>query len=110
MIEAAAALPRKFGYNWWGEEKIKNEADKEKVCEEFFLKIDENGDGSVAFEEWLSFALDHYVAKSSELPPALDHLDRSRILIEDILTVLVFDSDNLLSEPCPCQKHLKVSL
>lgn len=28
MIEAAAALPRKFGYNWWGEEKCPDEASR----------------------------------------------------------------------------------
>ena len=80
MIEAAAALPRKFGYSWWGEEQINNDADKGKVCEDFFKQIDDNGDGSVAFEEWLSFALSHYVAKSSELPKAFDSLDREEFV------------------------------
>ena len=68
MIEAAGALPRKFGFNWWSEDKINSDADKLKVCKDFFKQIDENNDGSVAFEEWLSFALDHYTSKSNELP------------------------------------------
>ena len=80
MIEAAAALPRKFGYSWWGEEQINNDADKGKVCEDFFKQIDDNGDGSVAFEEWLSFALSHYAAKTSELPKAFDSLDREEFV------------------------------
>merc|ERR1712037_17669 len=49
MIEAAASLPKKFGYDWW-----------EGSSEDFFGKIDENGDGSITFDEWLSFALKHY--------------------------------------------------
>jgi len=76
MIEAAGALPRKFGFNWWSEDKINSDADKLKVCEDFFKQIDENNDGSVAFEEWLSFALDHYTSKSNELPKAFDQLDK----------------------------------
>ena len=53
MIEAAAALPRKFGYSWWGED----DSDRARVCQSYFQQIDENGDGSVSFEEWLGFAL-----------------------------------------------------
>ena len=80
MIDAAGALPRKFGYNWWGEERSKNDADKIKVYEEFFNAIDDNGDGSVAFEEWLTFALEHYKSKSSELPKAFDSLDKDSFI------------------------------
>ena len=82
MIEAAGALPRKFGYNWWSEDKINNDADKVNICEDFFKQIDENGDGSVAFEEWLSFALEHYRSKSSEMPQVL-------ISLSDLDTQLV---------------------
>lgn len=76
MIEAAGALPRKFGFNWWGEEKANNDADKMKVYEDIFKQIDENGDGSVAFEEWLTFAMEHYKSKSAELPKPFDRLDK----------------------------------
>ena len=70
MVEAAGALPRsrcwaeekdvtdyflcrKFGYSWWGED----DSDRARVCQSYFQQIDENGDGSVSFEEWLGFAL-----------------------------------------------------
>ena len=63
---------RKFGYSWWGEDA----ADSAAAAGDFFRRIDENGDGAVAFEEWLTFALAHYRDKSSELPRAFDSLDR----------------------------------
>merc|ERR1711915_319190 len=72
MIEAAAALPRKFGYNWWEEDLVADEGAKIKHYEEFFKKIDENGDGSITFDEWLGFALKNYQEKSSQIPIGFD--------------------------------------
>jgi len=60
MIEAAAALPRKFGYKWWDEDRCPDEAARKKVREELFKKIDDNNDGAVSFDEWLAFALSQY--------------------------------------------------
>eukprot|EP00090_Calanus_glacialis_P010938 TRINITY_DN19416_c0_g1_i1.p1 TRINITY_DN19416_c0_g1~~TRINITY_DN19416_c0_g1_i1.p1 ORF type:complete len:240 (-),score=83.69 TRINITY_DN19416_c0_g1_i1:198-917(-) len=76
MIEAAAALPRKFGYNWWEEEKCVDDAAKSKNCEDFFTRIDDNGDGSITFDEWLGFALKHYQEKGSQIPVAFDAADK----------------------------------
>ena len=76
MIEAAAALPRKFGYNWWEEEKCVDDAAKSKNCEDFFTRIDDNGDGSITFDEWLAFALKHYQEKGSQIPVAFDAADK----------------------------------
>merc|ERR1712110_372468 len=45
MINAAAALPKKFGFDWW-----------QGSPSDQFKAIDENGDGAVSFDEWLSFA------------------------------------------------------
>jgi hypothetical protein len=42
MIEAASALPKKFGFDWWQG----SPADQ-------FKAIDDNGDGAVSFDEWL---------------------------------------------------------
>ena len=69
---------RKFGYSWWGEDA----ADSAAVAGDFFRRIDENGDGAVAFEEWLTFALGHYRDKSSELPRAFDSLDRWELVLD----------------------------
>ena len=32
-----------------------------------FAKMDENGDGSISFDEWLAFSLEHIVAKVASL-------------------------------------------
>jgi len=72
MIECAAALPRKFGYQWWDEASCPDEASRKKVREDLFKKIDQNNDGGISFDEWLAFALDHYRSQTSGLPKSLD--------------------------------------
>merc|ERR1711973_293654 len=57
MINAAAALPKKFGFDWW-----------QGSPSDQFKAIDENGDGAVSFDEWLSFAYKNY--QSQTLPTA----------------------------------------
>lgn len=77
MIEAAAALPRKFAYKWWDEDKCPDEASRKKVREELFMKIDENNDGGVSFDEWLAFALGNYkTICATALPKAFDALEK----------------------------------
>jgi len=63
MINAAAALPKKFGFDWW----------KGSPAEQF-KAIDENGDGGVSFDEWLGFAYKNY--QSQTLPVAFDKEDK----------------------------------
>merc|ERR1712130_420087 len=69
MISAAAALPKKFGFDWWqgspadmfkaidenGDGSVPFQLAEER--EKTFAKMDENGDGSIAFNEWLAFFL-----------------------------------------------------
>jgi len=59
MINAAAALPKKFGFDWW-----------QGSPSDQFKAIDDNGDGAVSFDEWLSFAYKNY--QSQTLPAAFD--------------------------------------
>merc|ERR1711915_536406 len=81
MIEAAAALPRKFGYKWWDEDRCPDEAARKKVREEMFKKIDENNDGGVSFDEWLNFALTQYKdICATALPKAFDMLDKDEFV------------------------------
>jgi Ca2+-binding EF-hand superfamily protein len=61
MIAAAAALPKKFGFDWWQG----SPADQ-------FKAIDENGDGGVSFDEWLGFAYTNYQTQCKALPAAFD--------------------------------------
>ena len=101
MIGQLAAIlvsdwSRKFGYSWWGEDA----ADSAAVAGDFFRRIDENGDGAVAFEEWLTFALGHYRDKSSELPRAFDSLDRWALVLDIyISTNLVQIKNNTFGQP-----------
>ena len=81
---------RKFGYSWWGEDA----ADSAAAAGDFFRRIDENGDGAVAFEEWLTFALAHYRDKSSELPRAFDSLDRWAFGARYLLSLYTFGFKN----------------
>merc|ERR1712212_505867 len=60
MISAAAALPKKFGFDWW-----------QGSPADMFQAIDDNGDGSVSFDEWLSFAYKNYQGQK-DLPAAFD--------------------------------------
>jgi len=76
MIEAAAALPRKFGYQWWDEAKCPDEATRKTVRAALFTKIDENNDGGISFDEWLGFALGHYKEFASALPKNLDEEEK----------------------------------
>ena len=69
MLDSASALPNKFGYNWW-----------EGTCEDFFGRIDEDGDGSITFHEWLGFALKHYQEKATSLPVAFDLTEKEATL------------------------------
>jgi len=63
MINAAAAFPQKFGFEFW-----------KGSGKDQFKAIDENGDGAVSFNEWLAFAYEHYKAQSLQV--AFDKQDK----------------------------------
>ena len=79
MIETAAALPRKYSYNWWGEESYSDDAGRKKYHEDMFKAMDSDGDGAVSFDEWLAYALKQYSDKAG-LPTALDQLDKDAFI------------------------------
>ena len=67
MINAAAALPKKFGFDWWQVQFVILVIVIAIVivqCQgspsDQFKAIDDNGDGAVSFDEWLSFAYKNY--------------------------------------------------
>merc|ERR1712107_64247 len=63
MINAAAAFPQKFGFEFW-----------KGSGKDQFKAIDENGDGAVSFNEWLAFAYEQYKAQSLQV--AFDKQDK----------------------------------
>merc|ERR1711990_1113228 len=69
MINAAAALPKKFGFDWW-----------QGSPSDQFKAIDENGDGAVSFDEWLSSAYKNY--QSQTLPAAFDKADKDAFVAD----------------------------
>jgi len=69
LIDAASAFPKKFGFDWW-----------QGTYKEQFRAIDENGDGSISFDEWLGFAIQNY--KSQKLPVAFDMMEKDAFVAE----------------------------
>jgi len=69
LISAAAALPRKFGFDWWP-----------GTSKDQFKAIDENRDGSISFDEWLAFAYKNYQAQ--KLPTAFDKLEKDAFIAD----------------------------
>eukprot|EP00092_Neocalanus_flemingeri_P019209 GFUD01020808.1.p1 GENE.GFUD01020808.1~~GFUD01020808.1.p1 ORF type:complete len:226 (-),score=81.07 GFUD01020808.1:243-920(-) len=67
MIEAAAALPRKFDEKWW---------DDGQKREDLFKSIDDNNDGAISFDEWLAFVLKRYQGLVEALPKTPDEMDK----------------------------------
>jgi len=76
MIEAAAALPKQFGYKWWEGDSASDEAARKAARAELFKKIDENNDGGISFDEWLSFAIAHYKTQTAGLGKSLDQEEK----------------------------------
>jgi len=68
MIEAAAALPRKFDEKWW---------DDGQKRDDLFKSIDENNDGAISFDEWLAFVLKRYQGLVAALPKAPEEMDKA---------------------------------
>ena len=80
MINAAAAFPQKFGFEFW-----------KGSGKDQFKAIDENGDGAVSFNEWLDFAYNHYKGQSLEV--AFDKLEKDAF-VKDCKNVGDTNSDS----------------
>jgi|ERR1711936_1278430 len=65
MQAAAAALPKKFGFDWWGGSPS-----------DLFAKIDDNGDGAISFDEWLGYAVRQYKEDVAVLPKAAYEMEK----------------------------------
>lgn len=71
MIEAAAAYPRRFGYAPPASVTYKTTEERIAARTQMFKDMDTDGNGTIGFEEWLSFAYKHICLKAAQLDSSL---------------------------------------
>merc|ERR1711954_158576 len=63
LIDAAASLPRAYGYAPEDSELYKTEAEKDAARQKMFDSMDLKSTGVITFDEWLKFCREHIAAK-----------------------------------------------
>merc|ERR1712112_615818 len=69
LIDAAAAMPRAYGYAPADSELYKTEAEKDAARQKMFDSMDLKATGVINFDEWLKFCREHIAAKTATLDP-----------------------------------------
>merc|ERR1712058_146244 len=69
LIDAAATLPRAYGYAPADSELYKTDADKDAARQKMFDSMDLKATGVITFDEWLKFSREHIAAKTATLDP-----------------------------------------
>merc|ERR1712098_619391 len=86
LIDAAASMPRAYGYAPADSELYKTDADKDAARQKMFDSMDLKATGVITFDEWLKFCREHIAAKTATLDPhpIIDHgsVDEYKKLIE----------------------------
>ena len=75
LIDAAAAMPRAYGYAPEDSELYKSEAEKVAARQKMFDSMDLKSTGVITFDEWLKFCQEHIAAKTATMDPhpIIDH-------------------------------------
>jgi len=75
LIDAAAAMPRAYGYAPEDSELYKTEAEKDAARQKMFDSMDLKSTGVITFDEWLKFCQEHIAAKTATMDPhpIIDH-------------------------------------
>merc|ERR1712234_65270 len=75
LIDAAATLPRAYGYAPADSDLYKTEAEKDAARQKMFDSMDLKSTGVITFDEWLKFCREHIAAKTATLDahPIIDH-------------------------------------
>merc|ERR1712098_383533 len=75
LIDAAASLPRAYGYAPEDSELYKTEAEKDAARQKMLDSMDLKATGVITFDEWLKFCREHIAAKTATLDPhpIIDH-------------------------------------
>merc|ERR1711973_757437 len=75
LIDAAATMPRAYGYAPADEELYKTDAEKDAARQKMFDSMDLKSTGVITFDEWLKFCREHIAAKTATMEPhpIIDH-------------------------------------
>merc|ERR1712227_87825 len=75
LIDAAAAMPRAYGYAPEDSELYKTEAEKDAARQKMFDSMGLKSTGVITFDEWLKFCQEHIAAKTATMDPhpIIDH-------------------------------------
>merc|ERR1712112_500181 len=69
LIDAAATLPRAYGYAPVDSDLYKTEAEKDAARQKMFESMDLKSTGVITFDEWLKFCQEHIAAKTATMDP-----------------------------------------
>merc|ERR1712114_40688 len=90
LIDAAAAMPRAYGYAPEDSELYKTEAEKDAARQKMFDSMDLKSTGVITFDEWLKFCHEHIAAKTATMDPhpIIDHgsVDQYKTFIKAAVT------------------------
>merc|ERR1712243_373544 len=69
LIDAAATMPRAYGYAPADSDLYKTDADKDAARQKMFDSMDLKATGVITFDEWLKFSREHIAAKTDTMDP-----------------------------------------
>merc|ERR1711994_83502 len=69
LIDAAATLPRAYGYAPADSDLYKTEAEKDAARQKMFDSMDLKSTGVITFDEWLKFCREHIASKTTTMDP-----------------------------------------
>merc|ERR1712121_607052 len=69
FVDAAATLPRAYGYAPVDSDLYKTEAEKDAARQKMFDSMDLKSTGVITFDEWLKFCREHIAAKTATMDP-----------------------------------------
>merc|ERR1712243_441658 len=69
LIDAAATMPRAYGYAPADADLYKTEAKKDAARQKMFDSMDLKSTGVITFDEWLKFCREHIAAKTATMDP-----------------------------------------
>merc|ERR1712176_1592942 len=69
LIDAAASMPRAYGYAPADSDLYKTEEAKDAARQKMFDSMDLKATGVITFDEWLKFCREHIAAKTATMDP-----------------------------------------